>query len=169
MPAILAEALPPDCMTGTFNSHGGVALAVTVLGLLFAIYALTRGFHFLREEAHARRTAPGHHATKAWLLGIWSSSPTNVALLRARLSLPSLRQGRLLRLLHPRPDHRPHRLARHPRRPHVPLFRPGHLGRLTLFQLALIRQKQPKHRSRPFTAPHLQRALVSPHHLGAHP
>ncbi len=75
MPAILAEALPPDCMTGTFNSHGGVALAVTVLGLLFAIYALTRGFHFLREEAHARRTAPGHHATKAWLLGIWTLLP----------------------------------------------------------------------------------------------
>jgi hypothetical protein len=75
MPAILAEALPPDCMTGTFNSHGGVALAVTVLGLLFAIYALTRGFHFLREEAHARRTAPGHHATKAWQLGIWTILP----------------------------------------------------------------------------------------------
>ncbi len=75
MPAILAEALPPDCMTGTFNSHGGVALAITMLGLLFAIYALTRGFHFLREEAHARRTAPGHHATKAWLLGIWTLLP----------------------------------------------------------------------------------------------
>jgi hypothetical protein len=75
MPAILAEAIPPDCMTGTFNSHGGVALAITMLGLLFAIYALTRGFHFLREEAHARRTAPGHHATKAWLLGIWTLLP----------------------------------------------------------------------------------------------
>jgi len=46
-----------------------------MLGLLFAIYALTRGFHFLREEAHARRTAPGHHATKAWLLGIWTLLP----------------------------------------------------------------------------------------------
>jgi len=75
MPAILAEALPPDCMTGTFNSHGGVALAITVLGLLFAIYALTKAFQFLREEAHARRTAPSHHATKAWLLGIWTLLP----------------------------------------------------------------------------------------------
>jgi hypothetical protein len=78
MPAILAEALPPDCMTGTFNSHGGVALAITVLGLLFAVYALVQGFRFLREDAHARRTSitpPSHHAAKAWLLGIWTLLP----------------------------------------------------------------------------------------------
>jgi len=74
MPAILAEALPPDCMTGTFNSHGGVALAITVLGLLFAVYALTQGFRFLREDPHTRRNK-SHHAAKAWLLGIWTLLP----------------------------------------------------------------------------------------------
>ena len=78
MPPLLAEALPPECMTGTFNSHGGIALAVTILGLLFAIYALTRAFHFLRKEADARRintTPPDRRTAKAWLLGIWTLLP----------------------------------------------------------------------------------------------
>lgn len=78
MSALLSVALPPDCMTGTFYSHGGIALAITIVGLLFAIYALTRAFHFLREEAAARRTAttpPDRHAAKAWLLGIWTLLP----------------------------------------------------------------------------------------------
>lgn len=74
----LAEALPPECMTGTFYSHGGVALAITVLGLLFAVYALTKAFQFLREEAAAKRTNTtprNHHTAKAWLLGIWTLLP----------------------------------------------------------------------------------------------
>ena len=75
---LFAEALPPECMTGTFNSHGEVALAITIAGLLFAIYALTRAFHFLREESDARRTKttpPNRHAQKAWLLGLWTLLP----------------------------------------------------------------------------------------------
>jgi hypothetical protein len=75
---LLAEALPPDCMTGTFYSHGEVALAITIAGLLFAIYSLARAFRFVREEAEARRTGatpPGRHAQKAWLLGTWTILP----------------------------------------------------------------------------------------------
>ena len=74
----LAEAFPPDCMTGTFNSHGGVALAVTILGLIFAVYALTKAFQFLREEAeakHTKTTPPNRHKQKAWLLGLWTLLP----------------------------------------------------------------------------------------------
>ena len=65
-------------MTGTFNSHGGIALAITIAGLLFAIYALTRAFHFLHEESIARSTntvPPDRHSTKAWLIGIWMLLP----------------------------------------------------------------------------------------------
>ncbi len=65
-------------MTGTFHSHGSVALTITVAGLLFAIYALTRAFQFLREESHARRTQttpPDRHTAKAWLLGLWVLLP----------------------------------------------------------------------------------------------
>lgn len=70
--------LPPECMTGTFNSHGGIALGVTIAGLLFAVYALTRAFHFLREEADAARnntSPPNRHPQKAWLLGLWTILP----------------------------------------------------------------------------------------------
>ena len=78
MPPLLAEALPAECMTGTFYSHGFLALAITILGLLFAIYALTRAFRFLREEADARRTGtapPDRHSQKAWLLSLWTLLP----------------------------------------------------------------------------------------------
>lgn len=78
MPQPLAEALPPECMTGTFTSHGGVALAVTILGLAFAIYALTKSFRFLGEISDARRTGtdpPNRHSQKAWLLGLWTLLP----------------------------------------------------------------------------------------------
>jgi hypothetical protein len=74
----LVEALPPDCMTGTFNSHGSVALAVTILGLFFAVFALTKALQFLREEAEAKRAntpPPNHHTAKAWLLGLWTLLP----------------------------------------------------------------------------------------------
>ena len=74
----LAEALPPDCMTGTFQSHGGLALAITILGLIFAAYALTKAFQWLREDAEAKHNKtppPTHHSQKAWLLGIWTLLP----------------------------------------------------------------------------------------------
>jgi hypothetical protein len=75
---VLLEQLPDECMTGTFHSHGGVALAVTVIGLLGAIYSLAKGFSWLREETNHRRT--GHHApdrrmSKSWLLGLWVLLP----------------------------------------------------------------------------------------------
>ncbi len=79
MKTLLAEGLPAECMTGTFHSHGGVALAVTVVGLAGAIYSLAKGFSWLREEAGYRRT--GHHppedrrVAKSWLLGLWVLLP----------------------------------------------------------------------------------------------
>jgi hypothetical protein len=78
MTPLPAEALPPECMAGTFYSHGEVALAITILGLLFAIYALARAFQFLREQADAKRTKttpPSRHAQKAWLLITWTLLP----------------------------------------------------------------------------------------------
>lgn len=78
MTLILAEALPPECMSGTFNSHGIIPLAVTILGLLFAIYSLAKAFQWLSEEADARRnktTPPDRRTAKAWLLGLWTLLP----------------------------------------------------------------------------------------------
>src|SRR5215471_15391254 len=71
MTPLPAEALPPECMEGTFNSHGFIPLAITILGLFFAISALTKAFQWLREETDARRnktTPPDHRTAKAWLL-----------------------------------------------------------------------------------------------------
>ena len=78
MTPLPAEALPPECMEGTFNSHGFIPLAITILGLFFAIYALTKAFQWLREETDARRnktTPPDHRTAKAWLLGLWTLLP----------------------------------------------------------------------------------------------
>ena len=75
---LLAATLPPECMTGTFYSHGGIALAITAAGLLLAIYALAKAFQFLREEADAKRTNTtphNRHSQKAWLLGLWTLLP----------------------------------------------------------------------------------------------
>ena|SRR6516162_9092636 len=79
MTPIPAEALPPECMSGTFTSHGLIPLVITILGLVFAIYALTKAFQWLREESDARRTKtspPDRRTAKAWLLGLWTLLPT---------------------------------------------------------------------------------------------
>ena len=78
MTLILAEALPPECMTGTFNSNGSIAFAITILGLLFAIYALAKGLQWLREQVVAARTnstAHDHHAAKSAILILWTLFP----------------------------------------------------------------------------------------------
>ena len=65
-------------MAGTFYSHGSLALTVTLLGLAFAIYALAKGFRWLREESQAKRSdaaPPDRHTLKSWLLGIWLLLP----------------------------------------------------------------------------------------------
>lgn len=75
---LLAEGVPAECMVGTFNSNGWVALAVTVLGLLGAVYSLNKGFVWLREQAHSRTTghpSPDRHAAKSLLLGLWLLLP----------------------------------------------------------------------------------------------
>jgi hypothetical protein len=75
---LLAEGVPAECMAGTFNSHGWVALLVTVAGLLGAIYSLSKGFAWLREEAICRREkreAPDRWRAKGWLLGLWVLLP----------------------------------------------------------------------------------------------
>lgn len=79
MMLVLLEALPETCMAGTFRSHGGVALAVTVLGLGAAALLLAKGFQWLREEIvaeHVGHRAPDRHVAKAWLLGAWLLLPS---------------------------------------------------------------------------------------------
>jgi len=76
--ALLVEALPEACMTGTFRSHGGVALAVTVVGLLAAAFSLMKGFQWLHEELAAERAghaAPLRHPARGWILGAWVLAP----------------------------------------------------------------------------------------------
>jgi hypothetical protein len=78
MIALLAEGVPAECMAGTFNHHGWVALAVTVAGVAGAVYSLSKGFAWLREEAESRRgqkESPDRRAAKAWLLGLWVLLP----------------------------------------------------------------------------------------------
>jgi len=65
-------------MAGTFVSHGWIALAITILGLLFALYALTKGLQWLGEKAMAKRSKtapPDHHAAKSTLLILWTLLP----------------------------------------------------------------------------------------------
>jgi hypothetical protein len=78
MIALLAEGVPAECMAGTFNSHGWIALAITVAGLAGAVYSLAKGFEWLREEADCRRNQtvpPDRFTAKAWLLGFWVLAP----------------------------------------------------------------------------------------------
>jgi hypothetical protein len=78
MMALLAESVPETCMVGTFNSHGWVALLVTITGLAGAVYSLARGVQFLREEADSKldtKRPPDRHTAKSWLLGLWLLLP----------------------------------------------------------------------------------------------
>lgn len=78
MIALLAEGVPEACMAGTFHSHGGVALAVTVAGLAAAVYSLVRAFQWLREEAESKRAhtqTPDRRTAKSWLFGLWLLLP----------------------------------------------------------------------------------------------
>ena len=78
MNLFLAEALPPECMAGTFVSHGWIALAITILGLLFALYALAKGLQWLGEKAMAKRSKtapPDRHAAKSTLFILWTLLP----------------------------------------------------------------------------------------------
>lgn len=78
MIVFLSNGIPPECMVGTFNSHGWVALVVTFVGLSGAIYSLGKGFQWLREEANSepdKRSASNRHIAKSWLLGLWVLLP----------------------------------------------------------------------------------------------
>jgi hypothetical protein len=78
MMALLAEGIPAECMAGTFNSHGGVALGVTIVGLIGAIYSLAKGFAWLREASDAKRSGKepqDRRTAKNWLLGLWVLLP----------------------------------------------------------------------------------------------
>lgn len=78
MTVLLADGVPGECMAGTFNSHGWIALAVTILGMTGAVYSLAKGFKWLREEAEGGRNRvapPDRRTAKSWLLGIWVLLP----------------------------------------------------------------------------------------------
>jgi hypothetical protein len=78
MVALLVEGVPAECMAGTFNSHGWIALAVTVAGLAGAVYSLAKAFEWLREEIDCRRhkkEPPDRLRAKGWLLGFWVLVP----------------------------------------------------------------------------------------------
>ncbi|MDE1178671.1 MAG: hypothetical protein PW789_19015 [Edaphobacter sp.] len=75
---LLADALPQACMAGTFHSKGGIPLAITICGLVVAVFSLAKGLAWLREEVLADRighTPPDRHAAKGWLLGAWVLVP----------------------------------------------------------------------------------------------
>ena len=75
---LLAESIPETCMVGTFHSHGWIALAITVVGLIAAIYSLTLGFRWLREEVDSKlqkRESSDRRTAKSWLLGLWVLLP----------------------------------------------------------------------------------------------
>jgi len=69
------ESVSDACMAGTFHSYGWVALAVTVAGLLGAIYSLAAGFRWLREAAEEKERRSKRYAAKSWLLGLWVLVP----------------------------------------------------------------------------------------------
>src|ERR1700750_2218229 len=78
MIVLLADGVPPECMAGTFRSHGWVALVVTLAGLIGAVCSLSKGFGWLREEAGCKRTKSetlDRHPAKSWLLGAWVLLP----------------------------------------------------------------------------------------------
>lgn len=72
------EAVAEVCMTGTFNSHGWVALVITIIGAVAAIFSLAKGFQWLREAVRCRRekvAVPDRLRAKSWLLGLWVLAP----------------------------------------------------------------------------------------------
>ena len=72
------ESVPEVCMAGTFQSHGGVALLVTIVGLAAAVFCFAKGVQWLREDMDCRRQnrpLPSRHAVKGWLLGLWLLVP----------------------------------------------------------------------------------------------
>ena len=72
------QSVPEVCMAGTFQSHGGVALLVTIVGVLAAAICLAKGVQWLREDAECRRqnlSVTSHDAAKGWLLGLWLLVP----------------------------------------------------------------------------------------------
>ncbi|QNI37443.1 hypothetical protein [Edaphobacter albus] len=78
MQLLLAVGVPEACMVGTFHSHGWIALAITVVGLMGAIYSLAMGFRWLREESDSKRQKrelPDRRTAKGWLLGLWVLLP----------------------------------------------------------------------------------------------
>jgi hypothetical protein len=78
MIALLVDGVPAECMVGTFNSHGWVALLITVVGLCVAAYSLFKGFAWLGEEADCKRNKkepPDRRTAKNWLLGLWVLLP----------------------------------------------------------------------------------------------
>lgn len=78
MTALLTAGVPAECMAGTFNSHGWVALLVTGLGLAAAGYSLSKGLGWLREEANCNRGQKeerNRHTAKGWFLGLWVLLP----------------------------------------------------------------------------------------------
>ena len=75
---LMTEGLPETCMAGTFNAYGGVALAMTVAGVLTAAISLTKAMSWLRDEAHGRRhgkAVPDRHTIKTRLLAAWVLLP----------------------------------------------------------------------------------------------
>ena len=77
MVALLVEGVPAECMAGTFNSHGWIALAVTVAGLAGAVYSLAKAFEWLCEEIDCRRhkkEPPDRLRAKAGFLAFGFSS-----------------------------------------------------------------------------------------------
>ena len=72
------ESVPEVCMAGTFQSHGGVALLVTIVGVVAAAICLAKGVQWLREDAECRRhgrPVRSPHSLKGWLLGLWLLVP----------------------------------------------------------------------------------------------
>jgi hypothetical protein len=74
----LGEGAPETCMAGTFHSHGSIALAITIAGVIGAALSLMRAITWLREQVAAARA--GHRSrdwvfAKGWLLGVWLLVP----------------------------------------------------------------------------------------------
>lgn len=74
----MGESVPEVCMAGTFQSHGGVALLVTVVGVIVAAICFAKGVQWLHEDAECRRHGRplrSPHALKGGLLGLWLLVP----------------------------------------------------------------------------------------------
>jgi hypothetical protein len=72
------ESVPEVCMAGTFQSHGGVALLVTIVGVSAAALCFAKGVQWLHEDTESRRhgrPSRSPHALKGWLLGMWLLMP----------------------------------------------------------------------------------------------